>query len=139
MVRSTVEEEADLTKRENETLELVITAIEETKPFNDRSGRSFTLLRWDFSITTPEFAGQSIGGTTASKLTTHSNNQYRNWVETVLGMELAPGQGIDTDDLIGLPCQGIIGVRKWGDPERVEANIKALLPPGATLPDEPPF
>ncbi len=60
--------------------------------------------QWQFKITDGEYAGLTGYGETDPKVTNRSDDKVRQWAETLLGRELAIGEELDTDLLIGLPC-----------------------------------
>jgi hypothetical protein len=136
MVMSVVKEAVDLTKSEGQTVRGRLASVTERGPFNGKNG-PFSLLDWSFEIISGDFAGEYIVGSTDAELTNHSNNKYRNYVETLLGDELGVGAQLNTDDLLGLEADIVIGIRKWGNPERVDPTVAQLLPV-ATLPGDPP-
>lgn len=69
----------------------------------------FSKWRWEFEITDGDYAGLRAWGDTEDRLTNHPDNKVRQWAETLQGSQFDVGDGLNTDDLIGLPC--IITVR----------------------------
>lgn len=59
---------------------------------------------WEFEITDGEFMGLRAWGETETALSTHPDNLVRQWGEALRGAPFEIGEGLDTDDLIGLPC-----------------------------------
>ena len=64
---------------------------------------------WKFAITEGDYGGLHAWGETEAFLSTHPDNKVRQWAEALRGAEFDPGEGLDTDDLLGLPC--VITVR----------------------------
>lgn len=60
------------------------------------------ILEWTFVVTSGAHEGKTVRGSCDPRLSNHENNRFRQWVEGVLGRDLAVGENIDTDDLIGL-------------------------------------
>lgn len=79
---------------------------------------SFSKWVWTFDITEGEYAGMRAWGETRDSMSTHPDNKVRQWAETLTGKQFGIGDGLDTDDLLGLPC--IITVRH--DEPRPKAN-----------------
>lgn len=65
---------------------------------------SFVKWEWEFKITDGEFAGLRAWGDTKDALTNHPDNKVRLWAEAIRGAEFDMGEGLDTDDLLGVPC-----------------------------------
>lgn len=59
---------------------------------------------WEFQVSEGVYAGLSAWGETEDKLTTHVDNKVRQWGETLRGKPFDLGEGLDTDDLLGLSC-----------------------------------
>lgn len=66
---------------------------------------SFVKWSWEFGITTGPHAGMTAYGDTDAKITNRADDNVRQWAETLLGREMQIGEELDTDLLIGLPCQ----------------------------------
>lgn len=67
----------------------------------------FRKWEWEFTITDGEFAGLHAWGETEAKIsiiTDGSRNKAAQWCETLRDAPFDIGEGVDTDDLIGLPC-----------------------------------
>ncbi len=78
---------------------------------------------WKFEITSgaAEFVGEYLRGESTAEYTTREDNRIRQWGEALLNRELAIGEEIDTDLLIGLPCLVFV---KHGDPEDKKDGTK---------------
>lgn len=71
---------------------------------NKRTGADEVLTKWEweFAITEGEYAGLSAWGESKPVITT--GNKVAQWAETLRGTPFDIGEGLDTDDLLGLPC-----------------------------------
>jgi hypothetical protein len=100
---------------------------------------------WEFEIVDGDYSGLRAWGETEDALTNHPDNKVRQWAETLLGREFEIGEGLDTDDLIGLPC--LITVRhdeprpkKDGSGNFYPCPVADVFPADALSGgDEPPF
>lgn len=122
-------------------LPAVLNSVEEKKiPYTNKSGKAdeFVKWTWEFEITDGEYEGLRAWGDTDPRITTENN--VRHWAEAISGADYDLGDGLDTDDLLGLPC--VIEVdnttyeKKSGDISYLTPVIN-VLPANAT--DEPPF
>lgn len=131
---------------------VLLSVTEKTIPFkNKQTGKddSFTKWSWEFEITEGDYAGIKAWGDTEDRLTTHPDNKVRQWAETLLDKQFAVGEGIDTDDLLGLPC--VITVDNTTYEKNNETKyicpVRDVFPAGAGVADpwatpgdeEPPF
>lgn len=85
----------------------LVAVTERVIPFkNKRTGTDdqFSKWEWEFQINEGEFEGLKAWGDTEDRLTSHPDNKVRQWAETLLNKTFAIGEGVDTDDLLGLPC-----------------------------------
>ena len=103
----------------------------------------FTKWEWEFAITEGPYAGLSAWGDTEDRLTNHPDNKVRQWAETLRGREFELGEGLDTDDLLGLPCQITVENTTY---EKKDGTTSYLTPVLDVFPadagvqdDEPPF
>jgi hypothetical protein len=60
-----------------------------------------------------DWDGFHYTGEVFSRLTEHPDNQFRLWVEALLGHELPAGYELDTDKLVDMPCRVAIGYRTY--------------------------
>ena len=105
---------------------------------------SFDKWVWDFQITSGQYAGLHAYGETEDRLTNHPDNKVRQWAETLRDAPFEIGEGLNTDDLVGLPC--IVTVRHDEPrPKKDGGNfypcpVDDVFPEGALpVDDEPPF
>ena len=89
-------------------------SVEEKSYDYQRDGqtRTFTKWVWEFSITDGDYAGLHAYGETEPKLTSHPDNKVRQWAETLRGAPFELGEGLQTDDLLDLPCVVIVANEK---------------------------
>lgn len=108
MPKSTMEEEAQWKLPLDTPLPAALVKVStRTIDYTDKKTNkpaSFDKWEWEFAITEGEYAGLSAWGDTEDKLTTHPDNKVRQWAETLRGKEFELGEGLDTDDLLGLEC-----------------------------------
>lgn len=144
----TTEEQKDLTLPEDSIHRAKLLEIKQrTINWTNAEGpQSRDILEWWWEITKSssgdEFVGRRVKGECPAKLTNHPGNRFHNWAETLLGRQIPPGMGIDTDDLIGLQAEVSIGHRQdKKDPNKVWEFVDEVLPAdGAfSLNDAPPF
>lgn len=128
---------------ENTPQPAVLESLEQkTVPYTDKQtgeSKTFTKLEWWFKITGGEHQGRKVKGETSAVIDNHPNNQFRQWVEGLLGQEIPVGFSFEEDDLIGLPCEITVRhnvVTKNGE-ERVYENVNGVAQRSTF--DEPPF
>lgn len=108
--------------------------------------------KWEFSITEGEYAGLHAWGETddfVSRTTDGTTNKAAQWCETLRGQQIQLGEGIDTDDLLGLPAALVVDhtsrERSDGQGTFYEEPVVDLFPIGVLAdmasagPSEPPF
>lgn len=126
---------ATLTKVEEQSFEYTIKN-------GPRKGEkdTFTKWSWEFEFTEGEFAGLHVWGDTEDRLTNRDDNKVRQWAEALRGVPFEMGEGLDTDDLIGLPCYVVLdhveGKNKQGDPT-YRCPVVSVIE--SDIPTEPPF
>ncbi len=65
---------------------------------------SFKRWTWTFRFTSGEHEGDTLTADTDPGITTKSNDQARQFAETLLGRELGIAEDFDSDAIVGLPC-----------------------------------
>jgi hypothetical protein len=99
-------------------------------------------LRWEFMVTDEgPWKGKMIWGETSTNYVAHPNCKAYNWAATFLGHQPDVSEGLDTDDLIGLPCRILI-YHKTDGQGRTWMRAKEVLPPKAAPvlgPQDAPF
>lgn len=144
-----VEEEKDLTLPEDSIHRARLVEIKEREfTFTDRNTnaqKTGTNLEWWFEVTVPQagldvdYIGRRVKGECRPKLTNRPGNRFREWSEALLGRDIPVGMVIDTDDLIGLEGEIVIGHRQdRKDPNKVWEEVTGVIPvDGQSM--EPPF
>jgi hypothetical protein len=59
-----------------------------------------------------DYIGRRVKGECRPKLTNRPGNRFREWSEALLGRDIPIGMVIDTDDLLGLEAEIVIGHRQ---------------------------
>lgn len=145
MPTSTMREESEYRLPENTPFPAQLKSVDTRTIKYQRDGKDkqFDKWEWVFEITEGEYAGMEAYGETEDRLTNHPDNKVRQWAETLRGSEFEMGEGLDTDDIIGLPC--IITVanlkeEKKGSPGEFyyKTPVKDVFPADA-VDHEPPF
>ncbi len=110
------------------------------KPPEEKEGKT---LEWWWEITStrlgPEYVGRKVKAECNPKLSNKGDNRFRNWAEALLDRQIPVGMAIDTDDLVGLEADIVIGHRKdRKDPNRTWEFVSDVAPTeGGQM--EPPF
>lgn len=100
---------------------------EERKQGTSRAGKpyDFTQWTWEFQIADGEYQGIKVWADTDAAFTNHPENRVRQYAEALLGAELELGMGLDTDDLIGLPCEIVVANETY---ENAKGETKYITP-----------
>ena len=106
MPKSTMEHEDEYKLPENEMLPSILTSVEEKSYPYTRDGEQLTFTKWvwEFNIVDGEYAGLRAWGETPPRITNREDNKVRQWAHALTGVDYEIGMGLDTDDLLGLPC-----------------------------------
>lgn len=144
------EDEPDLTLAEDTIIRARLEQVEyrEFEWTDRRTGdlKKGEVLEWYWEITSAsageQYVGRKIRGKCNPKSTNREGNRLREWSEALLDRQIPVGMEIDTDDLIGLEADVVIGIetdRK--DPSRVWDRVVGVLPiSGQSFDDrQPPF
>jgi len=112
----------------------------------DRNGDPEMYDKWDwtFYVNDGPYAGVRINRLTEPYISMHQNNLVRHFAETLTGKVWREGEGLDTDDLIGLRCLLTVKHRppvpkKDGSGMGFYMNIADIFPADALGDDKPPF
>lgn len=88
---------------------LLVKVEEKSFPYKkDGEDRTFTKWEWEFLITDGEYSGLHAWGETPPKLTNREDNKVRHWAQALTGIDYDMGDGLDTDDLLELPCVVVV-------------------------------
>ena len=144
MAKAVVEEQEKWRLPEGEPLPVVLLNVEDkTFEYPDKKTgemKSFTKWTWEFEISDGDYSGLKIWADTDAKVTNGEGNKPREWAETLLGVELDLGEGLDTDDLLGLPATAIlknIVVKKSNGDPFYKSEMEQLLPADAASMEAP--
>lgn len=145
MPSSTMEHEDEWKLPKETPFPAILSSVtEKSYPYKkDGKDEVFVKWEWEFQITDGEFAGLRAWGETEPKLTNHAGNKVRQWAETLRGAEFEMGEGLDTDDLLSLPC--VITVDNLKELKKGTADTYYYKSPvcdvfpADSLGDEPPF
>lgn len=127
-------------------LPAVLKSVDEQtiKFVNKKTGKddSFTKWTWEFEVIEGQYEGLRAWGDTEPRLTNHPENKVRQWGETLRGAEFEMGEGLDTDDLLGLTCCITVDNTEYEKKDGTVSYLCPVLdvfPPDALADNEPPF
>lgn len=145
MPESTMTNEAQWKLPADTLLPAVLKSVEERViPYINKNGNddSFTKWTWEFEIIDGDYMGLHAWGDTDPRLTNHPDNKVRQWAETLRGKEFDMGEGLNTDDLLGLTCcitvDNTTYTKKDGTTSYL-CPVVDVFPSDAWNNDEPPF
>jgi hypothetical protein len=123
---------------------VLTSVVEKSYPYTrDGKEETFTKWVWEFDITEGEYAGLRAWGETEPRLTNRESNKVRPWAEALLGVNFEIGQGLDTDDLLQLPCVIVVDhvkeAKKGSSHEFYYKTPVVDVLPVEAYQDEPPF
>jgi hypothetical protein len=128
---------------EDEVLGARITAVaQKKKPFLNDDGSEIWRMEFSFVIEDPNspFDGTRLWGETSVIFNNHPDCRLHSWAQEILGMDLEPGFNLNTDDLVGMSCRVVIGIRKYTkDGQDKERNFVRDVMRARGLEDEEPF
>jgi hypothetical protein len=111
------EDEPDLTFPDDSVArarleEIKLHSFSWTNP-DTRQVQEITKLEWWWRVlhtsAGEQFVGRKVKGTCNAKLSNRPDNQFRVWAEALLNREIPVGMNVDTDDLVGLTAEILIG------------------------------
>lgn len=145
MPNSTMTDEEKFKLPAETLLPAVLKSVEEkTIPFVNKQGKddSFTKWTWEFEVIDGQYEGLRAWGDTEPRLTNHPDNKVRQWAETLRGAEFEMGEGLDTDDLLGLTCCITVDNKEHTKKDGTKSYlcpVADVFPPDAINENEPPF
>jgi hypothetical protein len=89
-----------------------------------------------------QYVGRKVKGECNAKLSNRGDNRFRVWAEALLNREIPVGMAVDTDDLIGLTAEIVIGIQDdRKDPLKKWNRVTDVVPvmDGGFGGSEPPF
>lgn len=117
-----------------------------TFEFTNREGeqQEGRTLQWWWEVTTstygPQFLGRKVKGECKAILSNRDDNQFRMWAEALLNRTIPVGMNIDSDDLVGLEADILIGHRPdRKDPRKSWAYVEDVISIDGSSTTEPPF
>ena len=146
MPSSTMTNEEQYKLPKETLLPAVLKSVEEKViPYiNKNTGKddSFVKWTWEFEIIDGDYMGLHAWGDTEPRLTNHPDNKVRQWAETLRGSEFDMGEGLDTDDLLGLTCCITVDNTEYKKKDGTTSYLCPVLdvfPPDAIADNAPPF
>lgn len=134
MPRITMEEAEEFDVFPEETVIQVKVMDTEVREFDGRNGK-WEKLNFEFEVTKvfdPSYKhmeGLKIFGGVPFRLTDHEDNQLRQWVEALFGLDsLDVGFELDTDDLKDREARAITGQYTKKGTTTVRHTVESLLP-----------
>ncbi|GAB3863277.1 hypothetical protein GCM10028801_30520 [Nocardioides maradonensis] len=148
MPRATLAEEAEFKLPKDEPLPAELSSVEvkHLEGTSTRTGKDYSFDKWiwEFKIIDGPYAGLRAWAETEDRLTTHPDNKVRQYAEALLGAEFEIGQDLDTDDLLGMPCEIVLDhvVEEGKDRNYYKCPVAQVWPIGTSLAQQdatPPF
>lgn len=134
MAKITLEEAPEFDVFPEETVLRVRVEENEIREFDGSNGK-WEKLNFKFKVVQvfdPQYKhmeGIPIFGGVPFRLTDHEDNQLKQWVEALLGLdELGVGFELDTDDLVGREARAITGTYTKKGTTQVRHTVASLLP-----------
>lgn len=88
-------------------------------------------FNWKFEVTEAgPYQGYTVNANSSQKFVLHENCKLMNWAIALLQRTFEEGEGLDTDDLIGLDCRILIEHQPdRDDPEKMWMRVADVMPP----------
>jgi hypothetical protein len=114
MPRYVVEEHKETPPVDQDTI-FPAKIVSVTEIERDIKGEKTKKLAWKVKVSAPgtDWDGRHYTGEVFARLTEHPDNQFRLWLESLLGHPLPAGYEINTDDFEGMQCRVAIGYREY--------------------------
>lgn len=124
---------------EDTILEAKVTKIakETTKMIDETTGDPVQQYVFTFAILDSPYVEQKrlAWGRTSLKFSTHEKCRLYNWVLEIMAInELQPKFRLDLDNLLGLQCRIVMGVRSWDDKKAKQNDDGTYVATGTTEP-----
>lgn len=135
MPKITLEEAPEFDVFPEETVIQVRVKDTEVRELEGRNG-TWEKLNFEFEITKvfdpayKHMEGLRIFGGVPFRLTDHEDNQLRQWIEALLGLDLDVGFELDTDDLQGREARAITSTYVKKGTTTPRHQVESLLPLG---------
>jgi hypothetical protein len=134
MAKIQLEEAPEFDVFPEETVIEVLVKVTEVREFEGKNG-PWEKLNFEFEVTRvfdptlKHMEGIKIFGGVPFRLTDHEDNQLRQWVEALLGLQdLGIGFELDTDDLDGRRARAVTGTYTKKGTTQVRHTVEHLLP-----------
>lgn len=121
----------------------LVSVSEKEIPYTNKDGKpdKFVKWEWEFQISDGDYAGLKAWGDTEPRLTNREDNKVRQWAEAIRQAPFEMGEGLDTDDLLGLPCTIVVDNTTYTKKGSTETSylcpVTSVIESGVGL--EPPF
>lgn len=129
MPKSTMKEEPQWRLPKDVPLPAVLNSVteENVKGTSRTTGKPYDFWKWnwEFQIADGEYQGIKVWEDTDAEFTNHPGNKVRLYAEALLGAEMELGMGLDTDELIGLPCEIVVDNTEY---ENAKGEVKYITP-----------
>lgn len=144
----TTEDEPDLTLPEDSIHRARLMELKlRTRDWVDATSgekKEIKSLEWWWEITStalgPQYIGRRVKGECNPKITNRPGNRFREWAQAILNRDIPTGMVLDTDDLVGLEAEIVIGHQpNKKDPSRPWENVTDVAPVSDGFGNEPPF
>lgn len=127
---------------EHEVLPMEVLEIGEEESFyKDDDGNPKQQVVFKFRVTDGEHTDRHLWGRTPTTWSTNEKCKLRQWAEQILNRKIPAGEPLNTDDLVGKHCRGVVGVTNKQDGtqgNKVSDVMKAKnAPVMASAMDEP--
>jgi hypothetical protein len=112
--RYVVEEQKQIPAVEQDTI-FPAKIVSVTEIERDIKGEKVKKIAWKVKVSAPgtEWDSWHYTGEVFARLSDHPDNQFRLWVESLLGHALPVGYEIDTAAFEGMQCRVAIGYREY--------------------------
>ena len=146
MTRFKKEEQPDLSLPEDSIHRARLTEIDQ-KTINwieNGTQKETEILEWWWEITAtnlgPQYVGRRVKGSCSAYLGSGENNKFNAWAEALLNREIPIGADVDTDDLVGLEAEVVIGHKpNKKDPSKFFEEVQFVHPLSGAYSADPPF
>ncbi len=120
------------------TLPAIVTEIEEKDtPFRDDDGNLQKTVSFTFRIPEGEHADRKFWGNSPTFWNNSDKCKLRQWAQSIANRAYAPGEPLNTDDLLNRPCRVVLTVKKKQNGEMTNRVID-VLPTKVELSAAPP-
>lgn len=105
---------------------------ETTIKWNDKTtGEAMSSDRWTWHFEVTEqgqFQGRRLRGQTSQNFSVHENCRAYQWMNAIVGREIAEGEKLDPEDQYGAPCRIVTEQSAPDKQDRIWDNVVDVLP-----------